>query len=82
MAMAEKKIKVNQRTEVLKYMKSHRCITDEVAHEKFGVNRMGSVIHDLRKAGHIIETVMVSTKNRYGNNCRYGKYYYRGFEEA
>ena len=80
--MEQKKMKVNQRTEVLKYMKRYNCITDEVAHAKFGVNRMGSVIYDLRKAGHVIETVMINTKNRYGNNCRYGKYYYRGFEEA
>ena len=79
--MAEKKkTKINQRTEALKYMKSHRCITDEIGHEKFGINRMGSVIYDLRKAGHIIKTVMVTTKNRYGNTCRYGKYYYVGQE--
>jgi len=72
------KQKKSQRTEVLAYMKAHKCITDNIAHEKFGVCRMGSVIYDLRKKGYDIETVMIDGKNRFGNQTRYGKYYYRG----
>ena len=74
------KVKKSQATEVLKYMKQHKYITDEKAHEKFGVNRLGSVIYDLRKRGVLIETVMVETTNRYGNPTRYGRFYYRGID--
>lgn len=73
-----KQVKKSQTSEVLKYMKSHKCIDDNVAHEKFGVNRLSSIIFNLRKKDYNIETVMVEGKNRYGNYCRYGKYYLRG----
>ena len=77
-----KTMRKSQRTEVLRYMKTHKGgITDEKAHELFGVNRMGSVIHDLRAQGWLIETVMVDATNRYGRSYRYGRYFYRGFEE-
>lgn len=75
------KMKKSQRTEVLRYMRTHKNgITDEIAHEKFGVCRMGSVIADLRKQGVLIDTVMVDATNRYGRNYRYGRYFYRGVE--
>lgn len=76
----EKKRKASQRTEVLKYLRQYKVITDEKAHERFGINRLGSVIYDLRKQGVLIDTVMVDTTNRYGNPTRYGKYYYKGME--
>lgn len=76
-----KTMKKSQRTEVLRYLKQYKVITDEKAHEKFGVNRMGSVIYDLRQQGVLIDTVMVETVNRYGNPTRYGRYYYRGIAE-
>lgn len=71
-------MKTSQRSEVLNYMMNHNYITAEIAHNLFGVNRMGSVISDLRDKGIIIDTVMVETTNRYGNPCRYGRYFYRG----
>lgn len=78
-----KAMKKSQRTEVLKYMKSHKGgITDAKAQELFGVHRMGSVIYDLRKQGVIIETVMVDTVNRYGNYQRFGRYFFRGYENV
>jgi len=76
------KQKKSQRTEVLKYLKQYKVITDDKAHEKFGINRLGSVIYDLRKQGVLIDTVMVESTNRYGNPYKYGRYYYRGVEEA
>ena len=77
--MAQKKV-VNQRTEVLKYMKQHRYITADIAGDKFGVRRIGTVISDLRKK-YDIETVMVDGTTRYGTPVRYGRYYYRGVLE-
>ena len=78
-----KTMKKSQRTEVLKYMKTHKGgITADKAHDLFGVNRIGSVISDLRAQGWLIETVMVDGTNRYGNPTRFGRYFYRGFEDA
>lgn len=74
-------MKKSQRSEVLRYMKQHRCITANTAHDLFGVNRIGTVISDLRDQGYLIETVMVDGTNKYGNSCRYGKYYYKGVAE-
>lgn len=76
-----KQIKRSQRTEVLRYMRQYKYITDAKAHEKFGVERMGSVIYDLRKQGVLIDTVMVETTNKYGNHTRYGRYYYKGMAD-
>lgn len=75
-----KTVRKSQTTEVLKYMKQYKYITDEKAHEKFGVNRLSSIIFNLRKRGVLIDTVMVETTNRYGNLTRYGRFYYRGVE--
>ena len=76
--MAKKQAKKTQTSEVLKYMSAHKCIDDNVAHDKFGVNRLSSIIFNLRKKGFVIETVMCEGKNRYGGHVRYGKYYLRG----
>lgn len=70
--MAEK---VTGRSEILKYMQTHDFITDEIARAKFGVHRLSDVIFCFRNRGHIIETVMVDSKNRYGNSCKYARYF-------
>ena len=62
-------------------MKTHEYITDEIGHEICGTNRFGSVISDLRKK-YEIKTVMVSDVNRYGNPCRYGRFYLIGEKDA
>ena len=75
--MEKAKEKSNQRPVVLNYMKANEFITDEKAHEICGTNRMSSIISDLRKK-YIIRTEMVNGINRYGNHCRYGRYYLEG----
>lgn len=69
-----------QTSEVLKYLKHYKVITDNTAHDKFYANRLSDIIFRLRKRGHVIETVMVEGTTVYGTPTRYGKYYYRGFE--
>lgn len=76
-----KKPKKNQRTVALEYMMNNDFITDEIGHEICGTNRFGSVISDLRKK-YNIKTVMVNGVNRFGNPCRYGRYYLIGKKEA
>ena len=62
---------------LLEHMKTHGYITSMEAFELYGATRLSSQIYSLRKH-HNIETVMVDTTNRYGEPCRYGKFYYKG----
>lgn len=72
--MAETK-RTTKTREIFKYMRSHKCISDRIAREKFGASRLGSIIFNLRKRGYDIETVICYEKDRYGNTCSYAKYY-------
>lgn len=67
--------KITGRSEIMKYMQTHDFITDEIARDKFGVHRLSDVIFCMRNKGHVVETVMVNGKNRYGNSCRYARYF-------
>ena len=75
-------IKKSQRSAVLGYMMNHEFITAEEAFTLFGVTRISSVISDLRDKGYLIETVMVEHVNRFGNPCKYGRFYYKGVADG
>ena len=64
----------SQRSEVLRYMETHKGITSIQAIEKFGATRLSDIIFRLRKDGYDIETEMITTKNRYGHAVTYAKY--------
>ena len=66
--------KVSQKSEVLNYLQTHRCITSNIAIEKFGATRLSDIIFRLRKDGYLIKTTDITTKNRYGNSCTYAEY--------
>lgn len=51
---------------ILAYMKGHGGITARQALNEFGCMRLASRIHDLRSAGHRIETEFVKVKGRHG----------------
>ena len=63
-----------QRSEVLRYMETHKGITSIQAIEKFGATRLSDIIFRLRKDGYDIETEMITAKNRYGHAVTYAKY--------
>lgn len=63
-----------QKTEILKYMQTHRGITSLQAIEKFGATRLSDIIFKLRKEGYEIETEQITKKNRYGHSVTFAKY--------
>jgi len=63
-----------QKSEVLKYMETHKGITSIQAIEKFGATRLSDIIFRLRQEGYEIETESITTKNRYGHAVTYAKY--------
>lgn len=67
--------KKTQRSEILRYLKSHKKgITPKVAEDLFGCQRLAGHIHVLRKRGYDIETIDMVAKTRYGTDCTYARY--------
>ena len=63
-----------QKTEVLKYMQTHKGITSIQAFERFGITRLADVIYRLKKDGWHFDKEMITKKNRYGHAVTFAKY--------
>jgi hypothetical protein len=59
---------------VLEWLQEGKVITNWTAFREFGITRLSSVIHSLRKQGHKIDMEMVAGTDRWGNDIRYGEY--------
>ncbi len=70
----ESKQKRTQRSEVLKYLQTHKGITSMQAIEKFGATRLSAIIFDLKRKGYNIVTIMKDGENRYGESVRFAEY--------
>ena len=55
-----------QNTELIKYLRTHRGITQRKASRLLGIDRLSARICDLRHRGYIIETAMIEVSTRYG----------------
>lgn len=67
--------KKTQKSEVLKYMMTHKKgITSWIAFERFGITRLADIIYKLRQEGHDIDSESITTKNRYGHVVTYSRY--------
>ena len=64
-----------QKSEVLRYMQTHKGITSLQAIEKFGATRLSDIIFRLRKEGYEIGTESITKKNRYGHVTTFSRYY-------
>lgn len=71
---------MNSEERVLRYLREEGCITSWRAIAEFGLTRLSSTIHRLRRAGYPIETEIVTGKNRYGDKITYAKYTLRDQE--
>lgn len=74
--------KTNKTQEVLKHLQKRRSITSLEAIKLFGATRLSAIIFNLRKRGYIIDNVWMEKKDRYGNNCQFVKYVYKGCENG
>lgn len=64
---------------ILSILRTGRSLTSYQAFVEIGCTRLAARIHDLRRQGHVFETVMQETTDDSGETTRYAKYYYRGF---
>lgn len=68
----------NRNKDVLDYLKGHADgISSQYGALRFKCRNFPDVIHNLRKHGHKIETIMADGSNEYGHYS-YAVYYYRG----
>lgn len=69
-------MKTTKTKQVKEYLLQGNAITDTIAYELFGLHRLSSVIHNLRKRGMHIETKMNVGLDRNGNRVDFGVYRY------
>ena len=69
---------MNQCEKVLKYIKEFGSIMSAEAMKELGVYRLASRINELRDRGENIKDEWLTSKNRYGENIRYKRYYIDG----
>ena len=67
---------MTQNDKILNHLKEYGSITPRSAYDRYGIMRLGARIYDLRQEGFQIEKVMESTKNRFGEDVTYARYYY------
>ena len=65
---------MNKTIAVLEHMREHDGITQLEATELFGATRLSAIVFNLRKKGHVIETVTMGGVDRYGHAMNYAKY--------
>lgn len=60
---------------ILKHLREHKYISSMQAFSEYGITRLASRIHDLRKDGYNIGSVWRTRVNRYGNEVAYLDYF-------
>jgi biotin synthase-like enzyme len=65
---------VKQADRVFDYIKEHGSITQMDASNELGVYCLPERIRDLRKAGIAVKSTLETSKNRWGEVCRYARY--------
>ena len=66
--------KMSQNKAILNHLLSGKTISQLEATQQYGVLRLGAIIFNLRKDGHIISTEQVCKPNRYGNISHFAIY--------
>lgn len=66
-----------QADRVLAYIQTFGSITSLEAFRDLGVTRLSARIFELRARNINIDSTSVTSKNRYGENCTYAKYFIR-----
>lgn len=64
-----------QQKRILRYMQSHRSITQRDANEALGITKLATRIGDMRRNGILIDQDWDEGRNRYGEKCRFMRYW-------
>lgn len=66
---------VTQRDRVLQYIKENTYITSYEAYKFIGCTQLATRISELKARGYKFRKERIKTKNMYGDNTHYDKYY-------
>lgn len=69
---------MSQLDAILKHLKEYGSITPYEALQEYGCFRLGARIWDLRDLGYEINTIIESSRNRYGHVVTYARYQLKG----
>tara|TARA_Y100000361_G_scaffold134720_1_gene134014 strand:+ start:357 stop:623 length:267 start_codon:yes stop_codon:yes gene_type:complete len=64
-----------QEQAVLEYLKTGKPISQDIAYEVVGTQRLGAIIWKLRNRGYDISSINSKGKNRFGNNVNFCLYH-------
>lgn len=68
---------MTQTDRILNHMRNYGPITGRVAHDMYGIERLGARVWELKKAGFDIRSEMVEGVNRWGEKVHFKKYWLR-----
>ena len=68
----------NQKERVLSYVRTKGSITPREADDTYSITRLAAVIFDLKEIGHTFDTIIVRSKNKFGEPCTFARYMYNG----
>lgn len=63
-----------QNETVLNWLKGNHDLTPLDAYNRWGIQRLGARVYDLKRDGHKIKSEMVEVYNRFGDKCRVARY--------
>ena len=73
---------MNQREQILDYLKRFNTITPMQAYEDLGITKLATRISEMRRQDGIEFNIeMIKSKNRFGKTIRYAKYSLKGEEQ-
>ena len=64
-----------QTEQLYEHMKKHGSITQHEAYELYGNTRAAAAVFEMRKAGIPVVTEKVCGVNRFGDRCRYARFW-------
>lgn len=65
---------MTQQEMILYHIKQYGSISPLEAMKQYGIMRLASRIHDLKKQGYVFNREVVTTKNRFGEPVRFVRY--------
>lgn len=74
--------RIKQKERILVHLQLYGSITSDEAQRFYGIARLASRIAELRKRGFPIESETECGLNRYGEKCRYSRYYFGEVNEC
>ena len=64
--------------DILKHLQATGSITSMEAFNLYKVTRLSAIIFNLKKKGYVIKSTIEDYLDKYGRNCRFVRYTYKG----